>query len=68
MVLARESRDQASVAQRTMSSLAGVLAEGLMPASERNWMRSAGEGMAILAVLQILVKVAGAMMLIWSRR
>ncbi len=44
MVLARESRDQASVAQRSRSSLAGVFAGGLMPASLRNWMRSAGDG------------------------
>jgi hypothetical protein len=46
-----------------MSSLAGVLAGGLMPALVRNWMRSAGDGRAILAVLQMFANVAGAM--IW---
>jgi hypothetical protein len=42
--------------------LGRVLAGGLMPASVRNWMRSAGDGRAILAVLQMFANVAGAMM------
>jgi hypothetical protein len=61
MVLARESRDHASVAQRSASSLAGVLPGGLMPASVRNWVRSPAYGRGILAAVQILANVAGAM-------
>jgi hypothetical protein len=63
MVFARESRDQASVAQRSRSSLAGMLLGGLILAPVRNLTRSPGDGTGILAAVQSFPNVAGAMML-----